>query len=1335
MSDLAIAKQWCDEARKILNLTALPSTNRSVMGARGDEIIKLLGDMEEDDRYSDPGSDGLIFKAAHDANEQLFKDLTERAAGFANDSTKSKSERKSLVLAVSQKLSVLKNELRALLGGAIAAPKLVGKQEAQAAALIAAKQRYADAHGEVEQWAIELKSMAPVESFDTVLRDILLEASLKPKDTAGYTNGLAVLGTAKSQYVVQKKLAADYVVLKGLYEAGLAEAKVWAAELEGKNRPAEQYDTDLKVIIASAEGKPETTVGFTQALALLATAKSDYAVKTKLADEYVLLKGHYDTALLEVKKWAFDLGAQNVPGQPAAAKYDFNINSIIAAAKAEPESTAGCTAALGALVLAKADYAAKLKAAEKDRDDALVTARDKPIYLTKVARIDRAIGIIQTWPGVKEQVQALKDLLQVGVDELGRTKASVGPEGDYRKAYKKLAGVTKITEQARRAANDWPRAAGGKEFPPARDKAKQALSDYFKVARLSDPEGVDEFDKHFRAIHSELEAGIHTAAEAVVEMNKLVVAVEASKSTANSNLSSGREALKRVLALILKVREQTQVSEFQAFLVRFRVLEAKAGAMHWTAATMDAFDVLESELQASLARVGPSFTAWKEAEKNVKDNYFEQLRSLASGQGGVEHLVGIASRLNNSFITAQQDHASNEHDYAKAAAEANAVIQEFDSKIKPALTQFEALEPNLVNRQKQWAAAWTQVQALVDKLADDDGDPSKFQAQLTILEKERGDDLLKILRTDAETAAKEVLLTQVDAQASMTIIDLGKEIETLIATPAAFAAHKKVAASEALAEQVAASLKTVRTGLNYLAEDEAADPTAPNPAKALGTDLTKLAADHAAAVDLADADAKTVALTQVSESLVLLDKRIEAQVASNKELIKAKSTAMRAKADTVGKQLKKAKKDFGKFKGLFTELDERLGVFVAVADSTLLTVLTQCGQGLDVLASELTAMTKEEVAKVETAIADLRGATLLDHEHMKECSPGTREALLSRLTAEQLPEAYGLTPQQAIIKVLAPFKVKVEKAKAEATAAHTVRVKILADADELAIEVAKLPGAGSLIKALNGRLDGCKTPGEGQEADSRQKLTAIAALVAAYAANPESLLTAERIARTIEQDDAIAGPALDARIKVFGKTFMKRIDVAKAKANPKDLNAFLFDEAAKAFKDAKKFAKQGNLAGGSGRLDEAERLAKEFLANPQNQSATARADLKQVEEKWKQAMVRFRKMIEKLCKEIEAEALVDATDCSTAVAALGKLPWLFNADAFGTAVKNLTGDLPEAARRKAKEGGLRQLGRYQRIVKDEPMIKHAIAAPFSSTVTTSDLVDRMYDLEVNLRRA
>ncbi|MCA8977536.1 MAG: hypothetical protein KDC98_22625 [Planctomycetes bacterium] len=1028
----------------------------------------------------------------------------------------------------------------------------------------------------------------------------------------------------------------------------------------------------------------------------------------------------YERRLAATKASLFDLSAQNTVagGYVKANVYDADMRGLIAAAEVHG-GAAEYVEAIGKLDEADQDYRAKSAAAAKDRAIAQAAARFEPVYTDKVKRVGAAITQLEGMPGTGAQVAKLRQLLTAADAVLQSTE-------DYKKAYGKLKGLASTLAAGIAASQGFAEAAGDAAFQRDLKAAEAALSEYRRIADLADPKNIATWRSTIDAALSTLDPnppGQPDLAQAKLSMATVKAAIEGKLATEKTARDACAELGEENNLLVGEVREYAPLDIYNPLLVRWRAATAKFGAQFYSDAK-DELTALRADLSRVVAERKPGYEAWKQAEQEFERDYLELVATARHGDNGMEQVADRARALHEMFLKAQSVTARREHNYSSATTAVAGVVAAIKGEIAPAQKRIADLEPQVALGHAAFDAATATLEAELQKLRAAKGDTSPFDADRSQAVSTWRAAYVDVRRSGDPLDQLEARLQAADQALTLALQAVTDAVADLLADDNAMAANKQAALDDRTTKVIAATLDQIERRVNYFAEDN------PAGADAFRQEITRVRALPA------DRDAVAAAKS--------LRDNVETAIKDNADAVATKAARVRSKAAALHAEVAKVKKKQARFAGLFTAFDGRIDACAAMADSTLVAVLEACERDLAALEQELQALAGNaaDFQAVYDKLEVLRGDTRLALPALVQCRPGSREALLAQLERVVEPAAFGTAPTDAL-QQLVDFDDKLIGPEIRA-ANHAAeqRQELARRAAALETKLQDLPNATSLRAEFSGRIATIAASGEGREDSSLAELRSIESVIDGLIADPDAALRGEQRARAAAEEAATAKPAFEGRVAEFEKTHQRKVDEAEKATPKKERNVGLRKQVDEAVKAAKKDAKRGDYASANDRLDEAVNLARQYVANPRNAKATSRKQLLKCNRAWQQAVGRWAGMINNLVSEIETKAALanPAIDVAPALEAIGPLAWAFDANAFWGAVKILTGDngpVHEAVpvERAQKEYALRRLRIYQRLALGNPVIDRVTGSPFDTAVTTSDLLDRLSDMELNLRRA
>jgi len=1007
----------------------------------------------------------------------------------------------------------------------------------------------------------------------------------------------------------------------------------------------------------------------------------------------------YEARLAATRKLEIELKALSREGKDYAQPVTELVEAAVILASEDPPRH---IEALAKLEEAKQAFMTQNKRAAVARRRRVAGAQYRPLYELAQQRTKEAIAELKLRPGTHDHRIELEQRISRG-DEV------VTESGDYKAALGGFRGLEKTVQAAHRASAKFIASAGGPEFQESRKRAETALATYTKVAGAGDPEWIAErrqkIDRLIKAHEGEPQRA--DVEQAKNEMRTLAEELAQKVQDLETNQESCKELVTKVEKLVEETGRMAKPAEFAPHQASFRAAMVKYGTNLFSKAITD-LNALETKVTNLRNQVAGDYDLWEKANDSYRSEYLPELKKVLPNM--VPPAQAAASRLERMY-TAVQKEVQTTHEYGAAARKIEEVNKSVKDEIAPMVQKYRLLDDRRNESREFEKNQSTRIDAKIAELASQGGDVASFE--------ERRNKALGAAFNERKVAMESASLAAVDKELRQAFDGIVTDIDAILqdsnrleASVGAAKLSKQKVEFEKLAGVVEERIDYLRVG------DYSAGDTFANELKTLRE------------ADFGD---------ESLQSMQTLQTNIEEKIEKQKGESSDRAKALRTEIKSIEAQLAKLKKQRPKYKKMLQDLDEEMDICRTTADSTVPAVLDSCKTAIDELSARLQelAPSNSNFEKIDRGLKEIRDELHLDHPHLKEHCASHHQALLTRLESQIEPDLWQRTPLRGWKDILKPFLATVDEAVQRAGQANAIRLEITRLADRARADLGKLEGARILAENLGQRIEAAAKPSEAREEQARQELESIIALIIALTDDPEARLQAERGARDAKLEAEMAAPAFKAELTIFEKTLLTAAEKAYKELSRGERNKVLRKRMRDTYHEAENVAKKSRFAVARDKLAEAGRLARDLAANPRHAQGTARKNLGKVNDKWNRAVLNFVTKVNALAQEIRVATETEDPDTGkAAVALLKKLTLTFDPKRFDKAIVALTGGkLKTPEHRATKETALRMLRHYQRRIKNDPVIDHLTTSPFKTNVPVTDLIDRMTDLELNLRRA
>lgn len=961
-------------------------------------------------------------------------------------------------------------------------------------------------------------------------------------------------------------------------------------------------------------------------------------------------------------------------------------------------------------------FTTQSKAARGKREDDLDTARHKPVFDDKVARIRAAIAQLKPMPGTTAARAKLQKLIDAGLIEASSS-------GDYEKAYGKLQGLSGTLADGLKAAEDFPKKVGDKDFRALLARTQGQLQAYTDLAGLSHPVEVAKQSDAIQSALATLDAS--TADDKVAVATTALTKIGKDLETLSGALAQAKSLcdglLVEVKTLINNTRDVASIKVYELQLATFRLAETAYGLQDYDAALKGLRAVRSGAIDVQV-KSGDAREKWLSLKATVDKDHLPTLQGFSSEGIAIEPARSAASNLLRDYATVKET-VTGSHDYADALAKAQAVVDGMPA-IQKAYDDYMALSAQRIKGMADLKADQATCRTEIEKLKAAGGDVSAFTAAVDAPRQ-------KILADIAGITDAAALATALD-EARSAVERVFNQVQAVLADP------EKLKAAKAAGEK--ASLRARLDPLVARAQLELKDLLAEYP---VDGNLLKGQLDAIVLQARTEEEAgRSVMARNISDCETLIEK-IVGMKASKKGVVDGFRLQAQAAAKACIERVAKLKKAHPKFKDYFAALEAEVLDSAEMAKSSVLKVVNSANARLsaggDVFEKLKAVEASTQFAEVARVLAALSG-TIEDSPALKTCAPSKKRLLAVRLKEEVSIDCYRSTPEAAL-QTLDAFKKEVEAAITAALGDQGRREEIANKQREANALLADLDYP-PLQASFAARITAAATPAEGKEYDSISKLNALIVMLTRFKdGGPEVRAQLDQMGQQ-QQENAFeqekAGAEWLARVDLFEKNELREAQQAYDD-NPKTRDEGRMKAIKGLLAEAKKLAAKGANVQAVLKLEDALRMSLAFVASPHNAATSARNSLKKVAVKWKGAVAEFAGHINALAAEIDKanDGSVDAASVTKAAAEVRGLAMSFNPQMFDAVVEAMiVPDLHVTHIRKHKEDALNIVRRYQAVVANDPLLQHMETGnPFKNQVSLKHLRDTLTDLELNFKRA
>ena len=1083
-----------------------------------------------------------------------------------------------------------------------------------------------------------------------------------------------------------------------------------------------QFAAPLRTLLDQA-GQQATWAGKLQALS---TSQAVVTAQTETVKQAKVFEKAYATA----DKYRLQLAGQGKSGGPPLDEPMCRL--INAALVAIQKPTPDWATAINALAPVESTYKDSLKKGEGERQGEIDGARYEPVYEHFLAQAERARDEAKLLPASKEAVEeADKVIAQAKLDaKAGRYQQAI-------EALKALDPVAKATT----AGKNLLKTTGDPAFRKALAFAEKQLEEFESFAGQSQAKQFSEFQAQIKKAAEDGEGKTGIALKDVMsDLSRLGVAIQSAKVGAEETRNLAQYLWVELDKTLNETRGWVPQSELTLVFTKFRQGQAQlnsrqpAPALQTLTALKDPLNILHQQGKNNKER-------YDAAVKRFPTELEPKLQ-LAEDDP-LEDARVMGSRIRNEYRRVVQPSALL-CDYKTAADLLERLLGNGNGEN---LTNLE----RLLEQSSQVANARTGYNdKFWERLRAARKTVTEFQKQH---EADVDDDFGLLSRAEKAWDSTRVGTTdpqqmKIGYEQALSFIDqVDTNLKLLLRTGdgGPLGQRKESFANKA---QWGEFVKGRDEALKAIRAIELDDPALVADERSKFNDLTGPYPDSDA---LGRADDPSATIARIKKLKESVDTKAKSRV-EQAEKLKGQGIIL---AGQVDQGLSQKKKDdigwFSRFKGYFETQKERVGELRAMLENPRPGVVQAAVDELQKMkdgVAQFDPTTDNSFTGVRKKYDEVKD--LLDNSDLEKALASRRKLLKFRLKKEIDPEMVTGADPQALLEKLNGFEKSIQDAIGKAKEAMKQRgeIKLAIEDVKARLKELKKPenlgeGAPNMIKDLEARVSAAEKVDEGAESRLLAGLKSAQNILTLVEANKQNATDYERTA--IEKD--LRAEKLKARYESQRDLF-KTVDRPAAEkvykdTDSKDKEEGYYKRIADAYKDAKKFAEQGNYQAALERVVAARDAAHEFVENPMGSRVSSRGMFKKV-------LARYRKEADFLISQLHeiADAVVTAAEggANDAIAAAAKgaetirrASSLIDPSFFGTIIDSLEKTLDERRvtdARTIKEDGLRRVRVLQRRLTTEPVFSAVGGNPFRhSSAGPTGLLAVLRDLEANLRRA
>lgn len=1004
--------------------------------------------------------------------------------------------------------------------------------------------------------------------------------------------------------------------------------------------------------------------------------------------------------------------------------------------------------AVGDLEQRKAVFKSQTELAKRDREAAILDARFALVYKDNVAQAKDALAQLATRPGASEERVALQALVDNG--------ARAARPGNFKAAAEASAGAHRLLTLGLGKALLFEDNAGDDAFKEARANTATALRAFVELFELADKPAVESHRAAYTAILARVDPLPSSTAlsRATDDMQALGDLLRREVSTLRRLKSEVDPLLEEVRRLMSGVTALATPDVSAPLHERYRLAQSLVGVRDYNEAKRTTTQ-LKADLTRLVDRLGPLHEAWVEAAERVEKEAVPTLQRYAEMGSEKFHALDIMVRPSSLVgrFTAARRQVAIDHDWPAACAVTTAIEDALKDPDGVLTVHVKALEDRaaairLAERAVQEAA--DRAAKAVAKLADSGVATADLHDSL--VNARRGFfDLSEhgVLADPTLTTEKKRALAELDrVHRAATVLAQAEEDPTSAPNEAVgdLATRKLQAVCDkaiATAERELARTERLFAGLTR--GERVLAGQAQRIAEGLARVKTAMAQEQAAPLALAPDSGPTRAEfyeARADELDVLFEEVGEFDTERQEKRGRLAEQIERDRTQLLSalKSVEKAHKDF---KVYLATVRQEVDNVVAMSRSDVFAVLVQAGEAM-ASTGELGQLLARLARPDDWGAVSTKVDAIKDHlksRDFKKVRPSLHAAQKKKFDKSLLPSLGEKPPWEAAV-ALESFCQELTTQRNDAASRKLLRDEIETQADEAAGLVKRLTDAPEYTKRCTAELKALRDFSENSEYDHKNRMgVLLATLRFVTSSEPgalDRLLELEKQTRQGQVDGEKRAADLQGRLDVFDANLKVKVEETKSTTPKEKLAKDRYDAVTAARSEAAKLLRKGQLDQCASKLDEAEQLARAFVANPLNSKAATEKKLTAARDTYKVAVHGLVRNLGALIDEILGLADEDDdVDGPAAVAPLRPLRTTFDPNKFDGCVDELLrDDISLPGTRLVREDGLRFVRVYRdRLDKDPVLRQLAEGAPFHATVPLQPLHDALTGMELNLLRA